>query len=195
MLILVRHGRTAVNAGGRLQGHMDVPLDDTGVAQARAVGEVLRRTFPGARVISSPLVRALDTARAIVDEPEIDRRFIELDYGDWDGLRMDEVGDAWRRWRDDPHLRPPNGETLVELDDRVRPALLELSGDARNGDVIVVSHVSPIKSAVTWTLGAGPELTWRLSLHRASICTVRIGPNGPVLESFNETGHLEGLGK
>ena len=174
---------------------MDVPLDDTGVAQARAVGEVLRRAYPGARVISSPLLRALDTARAIAEEPEIDARFIELDYGDWDGLAMSELGDAWRRWREDPHLRPPNGETLVELDDRVRPALLDLSGEARNGNVIVVSHVSPIKSAVTWALGAGPELTWRLSLHRASICCIRVGPNGPVLESFNETGHLEGLGK
>lgn len=193
MLILVRHGRTSVNAGARLQGHMDAELDELGVRQARLTGEHLRARFPGARVISSPLRRALDTARAIHDDPEIDRRFIELDYGDWDGLQMGDLGDAWKRWQSDPHLRPPNGETLVELDNRVRPALLELADECRRRDVIVVSHVSPIKSAVTWALGAGPEMTWRMSLHRASICTVRVRDNGPALETFNEISHLGDL--
>lgn len=194
MLILVRHGRTAVNAGGRLQGRIDVPLDDVGLLQARAVGESLRSRFPGARVVSSPLCRAVDTAREIHGDPEIDERLIELDYGAWDGLEMSEVpGDQWRAWRGDPTFRPPGGESLVELDRRVRPALEELARSAVTDDVIVVSHVSPIKSAVTWSLGAGPEMTWRMSLDRASICTIALRPAGPALVTFNETAHLGSL--
>jgi probable phosphoglycerate mutase len=196
VLILLRHGRTEVNAGGRLQGHMDLPLDGTGVHQARAAGAHLRARFPGARIVSSPLLRAVETARAIGAEPEIDERFVELDYGDWDGLEMSQVPrDEWRAWRGDPSFRPPGGESLQELDARVRPAVMELADAARDGDVIVVSHVSPIKSAVTWALGAGPEMTWRMSLDRASICTVAIGPAGPALVTFNETAHLGGLDK
>jgi broad specificity phosphatase PhoE len=56
--------------------------------------------------------------------------------------------------------------------------------------VIVVSHVSPIKSGVTWALGTGPETTWRMQLDRASICRIAIGPRGPGLVGFNETSHL-----
>lgn len=194
MLILVRHGRTVVNAGGRLQGRVDTVLDEVGREQAHRVGEHLRARLDSFVLVSSPLARALETARAVSPDVTVDDRFTELDYGDWDGLRMDEVpAEDWRAWRNDPHLRPPNGETLAELDARVRPALAELAEAARTGNVVVVSHVSPIKSAVTWALGAGPEMTWRMSLDRASICTVAIGPNGPALASFNETHHLAGI--
>lgn len=191
MLILVRHGRTGVNAGARLQGHMDAALDELGEQQARATGEHIRARFPGARVVTSPLLRAVDTAMSIRDSAVNDERFIELDYGEWDGLELSSVHrDEWQEWRRNPHFRPPGGETLVELDQRVRPALEELATEARTEDIVIVSHVSPIKSAVTWALGTGPESTWRMSLDRASICTIAIGPNGPALVSFNETGHL-----
>ena len=191
MLILVRHGRTGVNAGARLQGHMDAALDELGEQQARATGEHIRARFPGARVVTSPLLRAVDTAMSIRDSAVNDERFIELDYGEWDGLELSSVPrDEWQEWRRNPHFRPPGGETLVELDQRVRPALEELATEARTEDIVIVSHVSPIKSAVTWALGTGPESTWRMSLDRASICTIAIGPNGPALVSFNETGHL-----
>ncbi len=71
----------------------------------------------------------------------------------------------------------------------------ELSAEAARSDVVVVSHVSPIKAAVTWALGGGPELSWRLSLGVASITRISTGgPVGPALVSFNETAHLAGLG-
>lgn len=191
MLILVRHGQTRINAGGLLQGRIDPPLDETGRTQAAAIGRTVRARFPGAEIVSSPLVRARETAAAISGEVSIDERFVELDYGDFDGKAMTDVpAETWAKWRSDPHFRPPNGESLVELDLRVRPALEELAARATESDIVVVSHVSPIKSAVTWALGVGPEATWRCSLDRASICVVAVSARGPALVTFNDTSHL-----
>lgn len=191
MLILVRHGQTRINAGGLLQGRIDLPLDEIGRSQADAIGRAIRSRFPRAHVVASPLLRARETAASITDNVVIDERFIELDYGDFDGKAMSDVpAETWALWRRDPHFRPPNGETLVELDSRVRPALEELAERAISGDIVVVSHVSPIKSAVTWALGIGPEATWRCSLDRASISVIAVSERGPALVGFNDTSHL-----
>lgn len=191
MLILLRHGQTAANAASLLQGRIDLPLDDVGVEQARRSGAFIRETIGEVVVISSPLLRARETAAAISQDITIDERFIELDYGDWDGVAMSEVDQQqWRQWRNDPTFRPPNGETLLELDARVQPALSEISDIAREKTVVVVSHVSPIKSAVAWAMGVGPETSWRMHLERASICRIAVGPRGPSLHSFNDTSHL-----
>ena len=191
MLILVRHGRTAVNASGRLQGRADPPLDATGVAQAEALRAVLPEE---ARVVSSPLQRARQTAEVVSGgRPiQIDGRWVELDYGEWDGLALDAVPAAeWARWRSDPSYRPPGGETLEECGARVRLACEELSELARSEEVIVVSHVSPIKAAVAWALGTGDESSWRMFLGVAAICRVAVTDRGPSLRSFNELGHLD----
>ena len=191
MLILLRHGQTAANAKALLQGRMNLPLDPEGERQAARSGEYLREKFPDALVVCSPLTRAHQTASAITGNVSIDERFIELDYGDWDGVALTDVDQTlWAQWRNDPSFRPPGGETLVELENRVRPAFEEISERAQTGDVIGVSHVSPIKSGVTWALGTGPETTWRMQLDRASICRIAIGPRGPALHGFNETSHL-----
>lgn len=191
MLILLRHGQTTANAQALLQGHMNLPLDPEGERQAQRSGEYLRAAFPDALVISSPLTRAHQTALAVSNDVVIDERFIELDYGQWDGIALTDVdAQSWADWRADPGFRPPGGETLVELDARVRPALEDIAERAQHGHVIVVSHVSPIKSGVTWALGVGPEVSWRCQLDRASICRIAISPRGPSLVALNDTSHL-----
>lgn len=191
MLILLRHGQTTANAQSLLQGRTDLSLDDVGRQQAERCGDFIRQNFPDAHVISSPLARAVQTAEHIRNDVVIDHRFIELDYGQWDGLALSAVPpDQWSQWRSDPHFRPPGGESLVELDARVLPALEDLAVRAQHEDIVVVSHVSPIKSAITWALGVGPHATWRCHLDRASICRISISPRGPSLTSMNETAHL-----
>jgi broad specificity phosphatase PhoE len=133
----------------------------------------------------------VDTARAISDEVEIDERFIELDYGQWDGRAMSDVDPAqWAQWRRDPLFRPPGGESLVELEQRVTPALEQLRLEAQERDVVVVSHVSPIKCAVTWALEVDSHVTWRFHLDRASICRIAVTARGLSVLSMNEVAHL-----
>ncbi len=86
VLVLVRHGRTAANAQGLLQGRLDLPLDELGHAQAAELAKALGRP---SRVVSSPLRRSRQTAEALGVEVELDERWTELDYGDLDGLPVE----------------------------------------------------------------------------------------------------------
>jgi broad specificity phosphatase PhoE len=201
VLILVRHGESTGNAAGLLLGRIDAPLTDRGRAQAQSLGGSLSGIT---RVISSPLERARDTAAALdLGLPiEIDDRWVELDYGEFDGQPLSSVpAEVWKRWRSDPNYRPPGGETLAEAGVRVRSACEELfagaeSAEARAGDVVVVSHVSPIKAAVCWAMGLGDEGAWRLYLATASITRIAWGAGAtPVLQRFNETPWQDGPGE
>ena len=191
MLYLVRHGRTAHNAGRRLLGREDVPLDELGRRQAEALGRVsfLRDS---SRVVSSPLSRARETADSLGPPVTIDDRWIELDYGVFDGKRLDEAPELWKHWSVDLSFVPDGGESIAAMAARVRKACEELWEEAAFTDVIVVSHVSPIKAAVAWAIGAGDETSWRMFVDVASISTIGPGrPAGtvpsPSLRSFNET--------
>jgi probable phosphoglycerate mutase len=190
-LVLVRHGESTANAAHLLAGRIEVPLTDRGRAQAEQVAKALG---PVRRVVSSPLGRARDTAAVIARGApvEIDDRWVELDYGDYDGAALSDVPhELWQRWRHDVTLRSPGGESLADVGARVRQACEELfatDGDgarAPDGDVVVVSHVSPIKAAVAWALDADDGLAWHLYLGTAATTCIGWGPGGPLLRSYN----------
>lgn len=192
MLILLRHGRTKANASGLLQGRIDLELDELGQHQAQAAAAAIGKVD---RVIASPLVRAQQTAAAFGQPVETDERFIELDYGDWEAKPVKDVpAETWAEWRSDLDFRPPNGETLNELGSRVRGGLADLAAEAVHQNIVVVSHVSPIKASVAWALGTGDDTTWRLFLGQASICRIATTLDSARLIEFNVTAHLDGLG-
>jgi broad specificity phosphatase PhoE len=205
VLILVRHGQSEANAAGLLVGRSDSALTELGVVQAGRVGAALAGQLASGssavRIISSPLVRARRTAEIVAGcigeaagaslKIEIEDRLIELDYGELDGLRpVDLARGVWAEWRADPSFRPPGGETLPELHDRLLPLWASVAAEAAAGDVIAVTHVSPIKAAVAWVLGAGPELSWKLSLGVASITRVSTSGPAPSLVTFGEMSQL-----
>ncbi|MCP3939733.1 MAG: histidine phosphatase family protein [Actinomycetia bacterium] len=194
MLTLVRHGRTAANAAGVLQGRVDNPLDEVGEAQALAVGRSIG-TESIDHVVCSPLLRARQTAQAITDRSGVDMvlddRFVELDYGVYDSIPLSDLpADVWAQWIDDPGFTPPGGESLLDLRRRVWSALEDLTQVAVDSHVVVVCHTSPIKAAVQWALGADAELSWRMRLDTAAVCRVGFRGSRPVLTSFNDIGHL-----
>lgn len=188
-IIFLRHGRTEANASGLLQGRMDPPLDEFGIAQAERAARMLAGSSMGEirHVISSPLLRARQTAEGLGLPVEIDERFVEVDYGDFDGTPLVDIPlDTWTRWRSDTSFAPPGGESLVDVGERVRAACEELVLRARDeGTLLVVSHVSPIKAAVLWALGIDDGHVWRTHLDTASISLIDVDRGQPVLRGFN----------
>ena len=196
MIVVVRHGRTAHNASGRLLGRIDPELDEVGLEQASALALAVG---PVDRVITSPLLRTRQTAAAFARDVEVDERWIELDYGEYDGVPLGEVGpEVWARWRSDLEFTPPGGESLRQLGGRVRAALEDLAAEevarAEAGGAerttVVVTHVSPVKAAVCWALGVDDEVSWRLWVAPASITRIAATARGGVLHTFNEIAHL-----
>ena len=196
MIVLVRHGRTDANARGLLLGRADPVLDDEGRRQAARLAAALG-PLDGARVVTSPLARCRQTAEAIVaasaqEMPvDVDDAWIELDYGAFDGLGAGDVPAAtWAAWRADVAWTPEGGESLAALGARVRSACDSLAEEARDRDVVVVTHVSPVKAAVAWALGVGDEVAWRMWVGPASISRIGFAGSSPSLRSFNEVTHL-----
>jgi broad specificity phosphatase PhoE len=198
VLILVRHGESVANAQGLLLGRTDAELTETGRVQAAAA----RVLIPGpvAEVRTSPLVRARDTAALLAfDAPTtVDERWVEVDYGEFECRPLGGIpAEVWQEWQRDRGFRPAGGETLAEVDDRVATACEELfaedGADARraDGDVVVVSHVTPIKAAVAWALGT-VDLYWRLHLRTASVTRIGWNREAPILHGFNEVAPAPG---
>ena len=149
-IYFVRHGQTDWNLQQRFQARTDVPLNPTGIAQARAMGEVLgRRGVEFSEAVCSPLKRALETARIILDgavlRPRPEPAFVEVALGDFEGrferdLR-EEHGEAFDRWREEMFVRAaPNGESLAQAARRAEGPLLALADQAVNGEVLIVAH-------------------------------------------------------
>src|SRR3954447_24169694 len=161
MIHLARHGQTAYNVEGRFQGHLPVPLDDTGREQARrlpatrAGGEV--RAF-----VCSPLARARETAGIVAEriglEPAEDARFAETDTGDWTGRSFAEIRaedpEGSRRYEvSDPSFRSPSGESFAEQSDRVQAGLRALRERPGALPALVVCHRGVIRLALAVATG------------------------------------------
>jgi probable phosphoglycerate mutase len=197
MLVLVRHGESVANAQGLLLGRIDAALTEHGRQEAAGVTALFRA--PVVELRSSPLSRARDTASLLgLDVPvQIDERWVEVDYGAFDGQPLRDIpAEVWREWRRDPDYRPPDGETLAEVHQRVAGACKLLFAEAgegarrTDGDVVVVSHVTPIKAAIAWALGSNALLSWRLHLNTASVTRIGWGTDWPVLWGYNQIAPL-----
>lgn len=192
MIVVVRHGRTASNASGLLVGHADPALDELGIVQAELLANAVG---PIDALIASPLLRTRQTAAAFTalggPEAVIDERFIELDYGEWDGLELAAVSaESWATWRNDVDFAPPGGESLRVLGERVGSGLDDLAQQWAGRTVVVVTHVSPVKAALIWALGGEQSMSWRAYVAPASITRVDSVDGARRLVSFNECGHL-----
>jgi probable phosphoglycerate mutase len=145
-------------------------------------------------VVTSPLLRARETADAIAGacglEPEIDDRLVEIDWGAWEGRPVRGIASAEVEQLRADAGTAPEGESLAALTGRVEA----FCADAwdRDGLVVAVTHVSPIKAAVALTLGAPDDAAFRMFVALASVTRIARRSRGPVLVSFNETAHLLG---
>src|SRR5580693_2944029 len=190
--LLLRHGQK------RYAGRSDVPLTDTGVGQAVAAAKRLASARIGA-IVTSPLQRAVQTAQevaAVTGVPVVtDEGFRETDFGAWEGLTFAEVRERWpsemTAWLADPSVAPPDGESFAQVSERVTAALHRVLAERAGQTVLIVSHVTPIKTLVAAVLLAPPAALFRMHLDVAALCEIDWYPDGPaVLRSFNDTVHL-----
>jgi glucosyl-3-phosphoglycerate phosphatase len=169
-LVLLRHGQTDYNVNGRMQGHLDSLLTETGVEQASAVAPEIARLAPD-RLISSDLRRAVDTAdlvAAACGRPvKLDARLRETHLGDWQGRTVAEIEDGWpgaiATWRSDPAWAPPGGESRIEVVRRSLPVVEELDDEYGSSEpettVVLVAHGGLIAGLVCGLL-ALPATAW-----------------------------------
>jgi len=201
-LIVVRHGETAWNVDTRIQGHLDIPLNATGLWQARQLGDALAGEAISA-IYTSDLLRARRTAQAVadatgaalVDEPGLRERA----FGSFQGRTFAEVEaeqpEQARRWRQrDPHFAPEGGETLVQLRERIAATTHRLAAQHTGGLVVLVAHGGVLD--VLYRLATGQELqaprTWQLA--NAAINRLLWTPEGLSLVGWADTGHLQDEG-
>jgi len=169
-LVLLRHGQTDYNVAGRMQGHFDSHLTETGVEQAVAVAPEIARLVPD-RLISSDLRRAVDTADVVASAcgrpVKLDPRLRETHLGEWQGRTVADIEEAWpgaiATWRSDPAWAPPGGESRVEVVRRSMPVVEELDDEldaaAPDTTVVLVAHGGLIAGLVCGLL-ALPAVSW-----------------------------------
>jgi broad specificity phosphatase PhoE len=202
--LLLRHGQTPMSVQKRYAGlspKTDAPLTDTGVQQAVAAAKRLASAGIDA-IVASPLQRTVRTAEevaAVTGVPVLtDEGFRETDFGAWDGLTFAEVRERWpselTTWLADPSVAPPDGESFTQVSERVTAALHRILAERAHQTVLIVSHVTPIKTLVAAALLAPPAALYRMHLDVAALCEIDYYADGPaVLRSFNETAHLNGI--
>lgn len=198
-LLLLRHGQTELSVHRRYSGRGNPPLTDTGRRQADAAARYLAEHGGIAAVISSPLQRCRDTAEAAARllrlDVTVDEDLTETDFGAWEGLTFAEAAerdpDLHRRWLKDTSTQPPGGESFDAVQQRVQAARDRIVADHAGSTVLVVSHVTPIKTVLRLALDAGPALLYRLHLDLASLSIAEFYGDGPAsVRLVNQTAYL-----
>ena len=198
-LLLLRHGQTALSVQRRYSGRGNPPLTELGREQAARAAKYLAGKGDIAAVVASPLGRAQETAAAVsqaLDAPvRVLDRLIETDFGEWEGLTFTEAAqrdpELHARWLGDPSVAAPGGESFDAVRERIDAARADLVALYPGQNVIVVSHVTPIKTLLQLALGVGPSLLYRLHLDLAALSIAEFYPDGgSSVRLVNDTSYL-----
>lgn len=197
--VLVRHGQTEWNREERFRGRADVPLNETGLAQAEATGRRVAAEWTPVAVYASPLSRAFATAQAIAKHfglpVQVHSGLVDIDYGRWHGLTPDDVKIRWPEIHDAWYHRPqtahiPGGETLDDLRVRGLVTLHEVAAQHAGQTVVLVGHTVINRVILLAVMGLGNDRFWRL---RQDTCAINVfeAENGDfTIVSLNDTCHL-----
>ena len=209
-IYLVRHGETQGNLDDKAQGHLDVPLTETGRLQAKAVAERLSDIEFDA-VYSSDLKRAFDTAKAITaNRTELQVRTTsqlrEYHFGDYEDMPWEEVGNAdpefyrcWKNLSTRIDIIFPGGESMRDAWDRVGSFLSEILAEHRQGDetILIVGHGGSLQAVLAHLLSLRVTDQWGFLFDNTSVTVVKEHPYTPdawQTYAFNDISHLSGIG-
>ncbi|MFC5664363.1 bifunctional RNase H/acid phosphatase [Kitasatospora misakiensis] len=200
--VLLRHGETHLTPEKRFSGSggTDPELSEKGRWQAERAAEALAARGSIQAVVASPMLRTRQTAETVAARLGLDVRYEEglreVDFGAWEGLTFAEVQERHPEdltaWLGSAKARPSGGgESFATLTHRVGVARDKILARHPGKTVLVVSHVSPIKTLVRLALGAPPDALYRMELSAASLCAVQYYADGNAsLRLLNDTGHL-----
>jgi broad specificity phosphatase PhoE len=201
-LILIRHGETDWNKDGVFRGHMDMRMNATGIAQADATAEALKGVVFDA-IYSSPLKRAMVTARRVAKPHEIEVRAAEgltdIFFGSWQGLTEAQVEakhpKLLRKWKENPAgVRPPGGESVKKAWKRVNSQLRELLFMHGTGTVVIVSHRVPLKMMTAYLMKRKLREIREIKHDPCAISVFRVHGKGEYeAVKLNDSDHLRGL--
>ncbi|WP_063059837.1 bifunctional RNase H/acid phosphatase [Nocardia sienata] len=198
-LLLLRHGQTELSVQRRYSGRGNPPLTAVGREQAARAAKMLAAKGDISAIVTSPLGRARETAEAAGAALGIEVRVVEglteTDFGDWEGLTFREAAERdpelHARWLGDPSLPAPGGESFDAVRERVEAVRRDLVARYPGANVVVVSHVTPIKTLLQLALGVGPSLLYRLHLDLASLSLAEFYPDGgSSVRLVNDTSYL-----
>jgi ribonuclease H / adenosylcobalamin/alpha-ribazole phosphatase len=198
-LILVRHGSTEHSAAKRFSGRNELALDDVGQRQADALAKRAMAFGDVAAVVSSPLRRARQSADAIAEAlslgVEVNNDFAEVDFGAWEGQTFAETQQDYpaelSAWLASPDAAPPEGESFTSAVRRVRRGRDAVIASHPGRTVVVVTHVTPIKTLIRLALDAPPVSLFRIHLDTASVSSVEYYADGNCsVRLVNDTSHL-----
>lgn len=196
-LILIRHGETDDNSQNRYCGFRDPSLNNKGIYQARCLAARLRDVGID-KVYSSDLNRAYETARIIFENQFIEKmvEFREINFGIFEGLTHEEIirryPAIYRQWLDDlKSVKIPEGESLSDLNKRVKEKLSFILSQHRNRTIALVAHGGPIKIILCHALRYDLENFWQIEQESCALNIIDYS-NGrlPVVVRMNDTSHL-----
>lgn len=199
-IIAIRHGETAWNVDTRIQGQLDIPLNDKGRWQAQRLARALATDEPPAALYSSDLRRAWDTAQSIARSTGLaattDGGLRERRFGDFEGKTFVELEASWpaetAQWRRrDPHWAPPGGESLLAVRERVVQTVHRLAALHAGEQIVLVSHggVMDVLYRAATGLEIGAPRTWTLG--NASINRLLWTPQGLTMVGWADNSHLD----
>jgi broad specificity phosphatase PhoE len=197
-LYIVRHGITDWNAAGRIQGHSQSHLTETGIKQAHAIGERLAGE-PIDAVYASDLDRAMHTAQIIASHHQLavtpEPRLREAFYGAWEGHTMDDLKtlypDTVSQWLTEPvHVSPTGGESLDQVATRVGALLEELRARPEGDHVVLVGHGGSVRALLCLALHVPQGYSRRVRVDTASLSIVDLSPARAVVLTVNDRNHL-----
>lgn len=197
-LYLVRHGETTANQQGVYYGSRDLPLTEQGALQAKHVGKVLANV-PFDEVIVSGLQRTQQTARIILAENQqtispltTEPKLNELNFGDWEGRHYQELAqqdsERYSEWCQNwQTCSPPNGESFLQLKQRVDDAISEqiLSHDDKT--LLIVGHQGPLRILLISLLQLPEKAFWQFSFHQGAYSVLTFGHQHGCIEALNTT--------
>lgn len=196
-LFLIRHGQTEWNNNSRAQGHTDVSLDATGLRQSELLGEAFRGIAID-KVITSDLKRSWQTAEPIArvtGAPMVkDARIRERTFGDWEGQDYHLVGEQMREMERTQGLsvyetRPPNGESMIDVWNRIKPAVDEIRSE--DGTIVMVSHGGASALILAALIGGPIEVSRAFRFANTGLTELHSRPDGALyIKRYNDTSHL-----